>query len=663
MKWCINCGADVQSNIAVCWNCGREIPEIALLRRFFGEEPGLGGIKNLTEKINNQPLEASNYYERGVAQYNRGDYGKAIEDCSKAIELKRDYVEAYEKRAEAFFDRRDFENADYMEIMKIDPGKQTDLINRGNECLNRKDYDRAIAYYSAVLGLYPDMPPVLVSRGNAYVDRRDYKFPIPLENYPEALRKSIKKKPYKSRNDYHKAILDYEAAININSRYTLAFYGLGMVNLIHKNYDAAISEFSKAVEFAPQYASAFCMLGDCWYNKKDYDNAIANYDKAIEIDPEYVYALGRMGDACRQNKDYDRAIASYGEYLKHNLDYSSNDYLTVVFLWRLVNVSKDKNASRDGVKDSSEYKISQAFLREFTGHNGAISIDDDGIIVKENDIDILVKGAYDNGEKFVLAIDATAPDTFAEIEQLPKHKVFVEKNYGPNEYKNREFVYFNAQVNNIMHQIREMGFNTFSVFRIYNLDGFKNMDNDDNPVLKNYYTYITARYKLFQKFKELPMDEWDDASIIGFFNYLSEKLSEDKRIVEKDYDVYTSNVGQTYSFWFSSMRGVANRYGEKISFRLSLEFPYQISGSRYFCRLLVRANGRANGERWQGRDIEQFIGSIGMDTRHMPGQYIILSQLFQIGLDSPVNYQELEEKTLKALEVYCKWQDDNHFEP
>ena len=80
------------------------------------------------------------------------------------------------------------------------------------------------------------------------------------------------------------------------------------------------------------------------------------------------------------------------------------------------------------------------------------------------------------------------------------------------------------------------------------------------------------------------------------------------------------------------------------------------------CRLIIRANERDDRSKWKKSDIEQFIGSIGEDTKHMKGEYIILAKLFQVDNESSIyDYKKLEKKIMLGLEQFIEWQNKEGF--
>ncbi|RKU21976.1 hypothetical protein C6500_05365 [Candidatus Poribacteria bacterium] len=91
----------------------------------------------MTKKPNKECAET--YYNRGLAHSKKGELELAIEDYTKAIELKPDYADAYYRRSKAWLHLGETEKA------KADMKTASEIgINSGtalDETL--KNYDRA----------------------------------------------------------------------------------------------------------------------------------------------------------------------------------------------------------------------------------------------------------------------------------------------------------------------------------------------------------------------------------------------------------------------------------------------------------------------------------------------------------------------------------------
>ena len=91
----------------------------------------------MTKELNQE--SADTYYSSGLAHSKNGELGKAIQDYSKAIELKPDFADAYYNRGGAWLRLGEREKA------KADLATARNLGSDTITALDkiRRDYDRA----------------------------------------------------------------------------------------------------------------------------------------------------------------------------------------------------------------------------------------------------------------------------------------------------------------------------------------------------------------------------------------------------------------------------------------------------------------------------------------------------------------------------------------
>ena len=192
--------------------------------------------------------------ELGIAEYQKGNYSKAIEYYSEAI--------------------------------KSDPDNPVPYNNRGLAYLEQKELDRAMSDFDKALDLKPDYEEAHFNRGLAYYHSAGWG--------DAKIMGAFKKEPY------DKAIQEFTKAIEINPRNAETFYqrGLAYTRLVHyynkpfkpdviKASENAYKDFKQALALDPEYVLAYAGLGNLSYRNADHIKAIEFYDKALQ-DPDAV---------------------------------------------------------------------------------------------------------------------------------------------------------------------------------------------------------------------------------------------------------------------------------------------------------------------------------------------------------------------------------------
>jgi tetratricopeptide (TPR) repeat protein len=178
-----------------------------------------------TRAIMSGELSAKNlvhtYNNRGRGYMGLGQYGKAIADFNKAMQLDPTYAFAYNNRGDVFtllgqFDRA---MADFNRAIQLNPHYASPYYGRGHVYLFQGEFSKALAEYNGAMEIEP---------GDA-------------ENY--------------------------------NNRGT-AYRGLG-------NYEKALEDFNKSIQLEPDYALAYRNLGSTYFFLGQFDKAKASYEPVL----------------------------------------------------------------------------------------------------------------------------------------------------------------------------------------------------------------------------------------------------------------------------------------------------------------------------------------------------------------------------------------------
>jgi tetratricopeptide (TPR) repeat protein len=98
-----------------------------------------------------------------------------------------------------------------------------------------------------------------------------------------------------TKDEYAKAIADFNEAIRLAPNCAEAYDGRGIVWQITGEYDKAISDYSRAVQINPKFAHAFNNRGQVWTEKGEYDKAISDHNHALAVSPNYAPAYSALG--------------------------------------------------------------------------------------------------------------------------------------------------------------------------------------------------------------------------------------------------------------------------------------------------------------------------------------------------------------------------------
>ncbi|MDR1285171.1 MAG: tetratricopeptide repeat protein [Campylobacteraceae bacterium] len=94
-------------------------------------------IEDCTRALQLNPYDADTYCNRGYSYYILGDYEKAIEDYEQTIELNENNICAYHSRGIAYHKMNKYDKAieDYTKVIELDPDNVKAYNNRASALL------------------------------------------------------------------------------------------------------------------------------------------------------------------------------------------------------------------------------------------------------------------------------------------------------------------------------------------------------------------------------------------------------------------------------------------------------------------------------------------------------------------------------------------------
>ncbi|MDQ5985399.1 MAG: hypothetical protein CSYNP_01109 [Syntrophus sp. SKADARSKE-3] len=166
------------------------------------------------------------WYNLGSAKNNMRDHSGALQDFNKAIELKKDYAEAY--------------------------------ASRGMVKTNMKDYISAESDVSEAIRLKPDL---------AY------------SYYVRGVIRGL-------RNNFKGAVMDFDQAVALQKNYPAAYSERGAAKSQLGDLRGAMADFEIAISQDPNYANAYLYRGVARYTSGDRAGALVDFNMAIQLNPQ-----------------------------------------------------------------------------------------------------------------------------------------------------------------------------------------------------------------------------------------------------------------------------------------------------------------------------------------------------------------------------------------
>jgi Tfp pilus assembly protein PilF len=228
------------------------------------------------------PMTAQGYLKKG--NETRKPQEKIL-FYSRAIALNPNYAEAYNKRGNAYYDRKEYELAlkDYSKAIAIRHDYADAYNDRARLYFHNKDYDKSLKDLDTIIKLQPRHYYSYYNRGKIYY----------------------------AKNDDDQAIINFDRAIEYKDNYVYSYLSRGNAYFRNKNYKAAINDYTKAITLKPKFSSTYHNRGYAYYLKEDYNKALIDYNKAIDIKPDYADAYYRRAILYKKTGAYDKARADY----------------------------------------------------------------------------------------------------------------------------------------------------------------------------------------------------------------------------------------------------------------------------------------------------------------------------------------------------------------
>lgn len=131
---------------------------------------------------------------------------------------------------------------------------------------------------------------------------------------------------YHKKNELHKAVEEYNEALELDPFDVQAHNNLGMVYSALGRLPDAISQYQKALFINPNYAKAHHNLAVAYYLNGDLEKAILEFKLALDSDPKNPEIYNNLGLIYRRQKQGERAKKVFQRGLSIVPDYAPIHY-------------------------------------------------------------------------------------------------------------------------------------------------------------------------------------------------------------------------------------------------------------------------------------------------------------------------------------------------
>lgn len=204
-------------------------------------------------------------------------------------------------------------------------------VQKGNDYLEQKQFDSAVAEYKLALQIELDNPIAHGHLGIAY-DKKgqldeaigEWQEALSLAPFISSQRLNLAR-AYREKGRYEEAIHEFEEVTRSESKHSdpylgkkylaEAHYGLGCVYTDQGRFDDATHDLQEALRLAPNNAEYHRCLGWVFESQGHYDEAIREYQETIHLDPSNSTAHDNLGYVYWRQGRLDDAIQEYQKEL------------------------------------------------------------------------------------------------------------------------------------------------------------------------------------------------------------------------------------------------------------------------------------------------------------------------------------------------------------
>ena len=183
------------------------------------------------------------------------------------------------------------------EAQKKSKGEGSAHTQKGVQLAQARQYEQAVAEFTAAIAESPRNAGGYINRGTAY-----RQWGKAAEAAQDAAMAGVR---------YQSAIEDFGKAIELAPKDEDGYAERGQTETLMRQYDAALADLNKAIELKPANPVGYKFRGYVYIALQDWEKAITDFTASIEKNPNDPQALDRRAWAYRNLKRFPEAVGDY----------------------------------------------------------------------------------------------------------------------------------------------------------------------------------------------------------------------------------------------------------------------------------------------------------------------------------------------------------------
>ncbi|HBB98043.1 MAG TPA: hypothetical protein DC054_21885 [Blastocatellia bacterium] len=266
--------------------------------------------------------------------FEKGDYKTALQRLSRAIELNKEFSQAYYYRGRVYDEVPWLGSAtspvpaieEYDSAIKYNPKYAEAYFRRGTASWSDQD---KIECLNMAIQLKPDFTEAYYARGLA---RSEMGVAEKASSYVQSVLGGVIKEGsplyvnLETAGDkyltvymsamFRFSITDFTSVIKLEPNHAQAYYELGVARFKLEEYREAVEAFSQAIRISPDNGEAHYLRGLAHVNLKDYPKAAEDFTETMRLKPNDSAAYDQRAVVRFVLEDYDGALEDYVKGLR-----------------------------------------------------------------------------------------------------------------------------------------------------------------------------------------------------------------------------------------------------------------------------------------------------------------------------------------------------------